>query len=211
MGRAKADTLRDRMLDAAEAVVVRQGIANLTLEAVAAEAGMSKGGLLHHFPNKDRLVEALVTRCAEHVREGSAQAYQCTPEGPGRMARALLGHLGNAREWTEQCQRSSSATFAALALNPRLIEPMRAVYSELRQRIAEDGLPPGVGETVLAALDGLWLNRVLGLAPVDQGRMDQIRQALESLVAQSRRPAPRRTPGASATKRPKGAIGPRKE
>jgi AcrR family transcriptional regulator len=68
------------MLDAAEAVVVRQGIANLTLEAVAAEAGMSKGGLLHHFPSKDRLVEAMVVRCAEHVREGATQAYQCTPE-----------------------------------------------------------------------------------------------------------------------------------
>lgn len=211
MGRASADTLRDRMLDAAVAVVVRQGIANLTLEAAAAEAGMSKGGLLHHFPNKDRLVEALVTRCAEHVREGSVQAYQCTPEGPGRMARALLGHLGNAKEWTEQCQQSSSAMFAALALNPRLIEPMRAVYSELRQRIAEDGLPPGVGETVMAALDGLWLNRVLGLAPVDQERMDQIRRALESLLNQSRRPARRRTPGAAATKRPKGAQGPRKK
>jgi AcrR family transcriptional regulator len=205
MDRERADSLRDRMLDAAEAVVVRQGIANLTLEAVAAEAGMSKGGLLHHFPNKDRLVEALVVRCAEHWREGSAQAYECTPEGPGRMARALLSHLGNAKEWTEQCQRTSSATFAALALNPRLIEPMRAVYSEMRQRIAEDGLDPGIGETVLAAMDGLWLNRVLGLAPVDQNRMDQIRRALEGLVAREDPPV-RQTAGAA--KRPRGRLTP---
>ena len=182
MDQDKAVTLRERMLDAAGAVVVRQGIANLTLEAVAAEAGMSKGGLLHHFPNKDRLVEALVTRCADHWREGSARAYESTPEGPGRMARALLSHLGDAPAWTEQCQRSSSAAFAALAQNPQLIEPMRAVYSELRQRVAEDGLAPGVGETVLVAMDGLWLNRVLGLAPVDQDRMNQIRRALETLI-----------------------------
>lgn len=187
---SKTDTLRDRMLDAAEAVVVRQGIANLTLEAVAVEAGMSKGGLLHHFPNKDRLVEALVVRCAEHWREGTSHAFESTPPGPGRMARALLGHLADAQEWTDQCQRSSSAAFAALALNPRLIEPMRAVYTELRGRIAEDGLAPGVGEAVLAALDGLWLNRVLGLAPVDQDRMDRIRQALEAMVARERDPRP---------------------
>jgi len=37
MGRPGPET-RDRVLDAAEAVVVRQGIANLTLEAVAADA-----------------------------------------------------------------------------------------------------------------------------------------------------------------------------
>src|SRR5262245_2229795 len=90
MGAEPAETPRDRMLDAAEAVVVRQGIANLTLEAVAAEAGMSKGGLLHYFPNKDRLVEGLVMRCAEHWRACSLEAFESVPAGPGRMARALL-------------------------------------------------------------------------------------------------------------------------
>jgi AcrR family transcriptional regulator len=183
-------TLKDRMLDAAETVVVRQGIANLTLEAVAAEAKMSKGGLLHHFPTKDRLVEGLVTRCAEQWRAGTLEMYDHTPAGPGRMARALLSHLRDAPAWTEQCQQSSSAAFAALAQNPRLIEPMRAVYTELRRRLADDGLPPGVGETVLVAMDGLWLNRVLGLAPVDAQRLDRIRRTLETLVTPQAKPRP---------------------
>ena len=66
----RADTsLQDTLLDAAETVVARQGFANLTLDAVAAEAGISKGGLLHHFPSKDRLVEGLVARTAEGWRE----------------------------------------------------------------------------------------------------------------------------------------------
>ena len=139
----------EKVLDAAEAVVVRHGIANLTLDAVAAEAGMSKGGLLHHFPTKDRLVEALVIRSAENWRAQYIEAYERTPEGPGRMARALLTHcLSDAQCWTEELRRSSSAVFAALAQNPALIEPMRAVYGDLHRRIAEDGLPPGVGETV---------------------------------------------------------------
>ena len=191
-------TLKDRMLDAAEAVVVRQGIANLTLEAVAAEAKMSKGGLLHHFPTKDRLVEGLVTRCAEQWRAGTLETYDRTPEGPGRMARSLLSHLRDAPAWTEQCQQSSSAAFAALAQNPRLIEPMRAVYSELRTRLADDGLPPGVGETVLVAMDGLWLNRVLGLAPVDAQRLDRIRRTLETLVTPPVGPRPRGRDGRKA-------------
>lgn len=170
------------MLDAAEAVVVSQGIANLTLDAVAAEARMSKGGLLHYFPSKDHLVEGLVTRCAEHWRAGADEAYEQAPPGPGRMARALLSHLSDARAWTQQCQRSSSSAFAALAQNPRLIQPMRAVYAELRRRLAADGLAPGVGETVMAAMDGLWLNRVLGLGPVDQALMDRMRRTLETLL-----------------------------
>lgn len=175
-------TLRDRMLDAAEAVVVRQGIGNLTLEAVAANAGMSKGGLLHHFPTKDRLIEGMVTRCAGNWRACVMSAFDETPPGPGRMARAMLSHLDDAQEWTDQCQRSSSAVFAALVQNPALIEPMRGVYGELRAKMAEDKLEPGVGEVVCAAMDGLWLYRVLGLATVDQVLMTRIRRVLETLM-----------------------------
>ena len=89
----RADTgLRDALLDAAEAVVARQGVANLTFDAVAAEAGMSKGGLLHHFRSKDRLIEGLVTRAAENWRACWMGSYERLPEGPGRMTRGLLNH-----------------------------------------------------------------------------------------------------------------------
>ena len=84
------------LLDATEAVVARQGIANLTLAAVAAEARMSKGGLLHYFPSKDRLVEALVIRTAEGWRSCYTEAYERTPEGSGRMARAPEDMLARA-------------------------------------------------------------------------------------------------------------------
>ena len=183
----RTDTLlRDTLLDAAEAVVARQGVANLTFDAVAAEAGMSKGGLLHHFRSKDRLVEGLVTRAAENWRAHWMGAYESAPEGPGRMARGLLNHcLSDAQSWTEQLRRSSSAVFAALAQNPSLIEPMRAAYSDLHRRIADDGLPPGVGEAVVTAIDGLWLYWVLGLVPVDQDLMRRLRSALEEMLARS--------------------------
>ncbi len=178
--------LQDRLLDATEAVVARQGIANLTLDAVAAEARMSKGGLLHYFPSKDRLVEALVTRTAEGWRSCYTDAYERTPEGPGRMARALLDHcLSDAKCWTEELRRSSSAVFAALAQNPALIQPMRAVYADLHRRIAQDGLPPGVGEAVAAAIDGLWLDWVLGIVPLEQVRVVRVRRALEDMLARA--------------------------
>jgi AcrR family transcriptional regulator len=191
MVRMSPDALRNNLLDAAEAVVLRQGIAALTLDAVAVEAGMSKGGLLHHFPTKDRLVEAMVMRSACGWRGCYMEAYERAPEGPGRMARALLDHcLSDARSWTKELQRSSSACFAALMQNPSLIEPMREAYADLHRRVAEDGLPPGVGETVAAAIDGLWLYWVLGLAEVDQALVVRVRAALEDMLDRSVPPAP---------------------
>jgi Tetracyclin repressor-like, C-terminal domain len=82
-------------------------------------------------------------------------------------------------------RRSSSACFAALAQNAALIEPMRAAYAELHRRIAEEGLPPGVGEAVAAAIDGLWLYWVLGLAEVDQALVVRVRTALEAMLERS--------------------------
>jgi AcrR family transcriptional regulator len=186
MVRMEPQALRHHLLDSAEAVVLRQGVAALTLDAVACEARMSKGGLLHHFPSKDRLVEALVMRSADSWRGCYMEAYERTPAGPGRMARALLDHcLSDAGSWTKELQRSSSACFAALAQNPSLIEPMRAAYADLHRRVAEDGLPPGVGEAVAAAIDGLWLYLVLGLAEVDQSLVVRVRGALEDMLERS--------------------------
>ena len=173
----------DLLLDAAEAVIVRDGIASLTLDAVAAEAKVSKGGLLHHFPSKDRLVEALVTRTASNIRAHNDEAYQCATEGPGRMARGLLAaNLRDLHEWCVTCQRGSAATFSALAHNPQLLAPMREAYAELHRRVAEDDLPEGVGDVVVAAIDGLWLNWVLGLVQVDQAMIVRVRKALEKIL-----------------------------
>jgi AcrR family transcriptional regulator len=189
-GRASPGALASRedvLLDAAEAVIVRDGIASLTLDAVAAQAGASKGGLLHHFPNKDRLVEALVVRTAAAMRAHHEQSFLETPEGPGRMARALLENtLRDMNEWCVSCRQGSAAAFAALAHNPSLIQPMRAVYADLYRRVAEDdGLPPGIGDAVVAAIDGLWLYWVLGLVPVDQNMIVRVRKALENILAQA--------------------------
>ena len=68
--------ISEQLLEAAETVILRKGIGNLTLSAVAAEAGMSKGGLLHHFPTKNNLIESLVVRSAEQWRKSYQDAFQ---------------------------------------------------------------------------------------------------------------------------------------
>lgn len=54
--------LHRQLLESAAMIAGRDGIAALSLNAVAREAGVSKGGLLHHFPNKQALIFALFAR-----------------------------------------------------------------------------------------------------------------------------------------------------
>lgn len=60
---------RDRVLDAFEDLLIEQGERAATLDAVARTAGVSKGGLLYHFPSKDALVDGLVERLDERLAE----------------------------------------------------------------------------------------------------------------------------------------------
>ena len=49
---------RERILEAAERVVGDVGAARMTLDGVAQAAGVSKGGLLYHFPSYSHIVQA---------------------------------------------------------------------------------------------------------------------------------------------------------
>ncbi|WP_258934382.1 TetR/AcrR family transcriptional regulator [Nesterenkonia pannonica] len=57
---------REQALEAATRVVQRDGVTALSYEAVAAEAGLTKGGLVYHFPSREALLRAL----HEHVSGG---------------------------------------------------------------------------------------------------------------------------------------------
>ena len=81
---------RETILDAAEAVVLADGAAHLTLDAVAERAGVSKGGLLYHFPSKEILLQAMVDRNMRRLGQDHAAALAQLPPGPGRELKAFV-------------------------------------------------------------------------------------------------------------------------
>lgn len=180
--RSRSELARDALLDAAEAVILRESIGRLTLEAVALEAGASKGGLLHHFPSKERLIEALVGRIVANWRADVLAAIAAQPPGPGRLPRAMIGMSLAPAEFHDQCRRSSTVLMAALVNCPAQVQPMRDFHKELAKMIARDGLPPGVGEAAVLALDGLWFKWIFGLEEIGGTRMRAVSDALTTLI-----------------------------
>ena len=162
------------LLQAAAAVIRRAGSLNLTLDAVAREAGVSKGGLLYHFPNKEALVAGLIGHeldCGERLL---GELYERGEVTPGRWARAYTALTLHG----DPSQDVSAGLVAAVALNPELLDPVRERYRQWNAAAETDGLEPGLGTLLRLAMDGLWLADLLGLAPPDA----QQRQALAELV-----------------------------
>ena len=123
-GRGGATTKR-RILDAAQQVVLRDGVGHLTLEAAADQAGLSKGGVLYHFPTRDALVAAMVARIIEQFEDDIAAYLPApgTPEHgrPGAFARAYV--RATMAPSPEGEERLGAALLAAAAAEPELLVP----------------------------------------------------------------------------------------
>ncbi len=66
--RSKAQRNED-ILSAAERVFTREGFAAATMETIAREAGVSKGGIYRHFSSKDELFLMVAARTAKHLEQ----------------------------------------------------------------------------------------------------------------------------------------------
>ncbi|GAA2201145.1 TetR/AcrR family transcriptional regulator [Sinomonas flava] len=74
---------RAAILDAYRDLLVSDGERAATMDAVAAAAGVSKGGLLYHFGSKDALADGLLVRLREAAAE-DREAMAAAEEGPSR-------------------------------------------------------------------------------------------------------------------------------
>ncbi len=175
---------RTRILDAAETLVRARGVGGLTLDAAAQTAGVSKGGLLYHFASKEALLDALLKRLAAFIQEDFEAGVAAEPEGPGRVARAMLAwSLGLPREMSdERCDRAAAVFLAAFHHDPALLDPVRAQFARMREAVAADGLPPGHGMAIMAAGDGLFMARIFGLYTLEQAERQTVLAALSTLI-----------------------------
>ncbi len=199
-----ASSTRDRLLDAAEIVVITRGTNALTLEAVAAQAGVSKGGLLYHFHAKDDLLHAMIHRMISLFRARIDAALACEPRPPGAYTHACINALSELSTADQtRFQRLSSALLAAITSDPRLLDPLRDLYRELFAGIARDGIPPGNALAAFAIGDALWFWSIFNLPQPSAEHVAAAMDVIRNLLAPptqglppTKVPRPRASPGA---------------
>ncbi len=128
----------------------RDGAQSLTLDAVAAEAEVSKGGLLYHFKSKRELVEGMVDRwLAEFEKEMDAEDPAFV-RGYVKASAPAGNELG---------------MLAALVADPSLLVAVRRQYGIWQDRVEREGRDPVDATVARLAADGLWLAELLGMGP----------------------------------------------
>ena len=139
----KSQLTRSTILDAAVSVIYDLGYANTTTEAVARRAGVSRGAMLHHFPNRQQLIEATVV----HINEQRLAMFSREEGEVQRGAEYTRVEEGIDTMWRQ------------------LNTPVFIVFQELKMAARTDSQLASVLIPALKAFDAQWLRATRQVFP----------------------------------------------
>jgi len=160
------DQTRRALLDAAAALALAQGVAGLSLPAVAEAAGLTKGAVFHHFGSRQGLIDALCDDLLARIDTELEEALARDDGGPGTFTRAYVT--------CTFAPRGQSSPWSALSLSALTDPALARIWTGwLRARLARHARTdddPRL-ELVRLATDGYWLACLQGLPPDDPGAL----------------------------------------
>jgi len=146
--------VRQQLLEVAARLAGEQGMSAVTLDAVSAASGVSKGGLLHHFPTKNALLDALFESLLEKFDADIDELMRADPLPQGRFSRAYLQAVSGLKDRPDDSRGWTQVTIALLA-EPRLRLRWRQwVAARAEEYIGTDSALDTL--IVRFAADGLW-------------------------------------------------------
>lgn len=148
-----SDRTRTAVLAAAAEAMTERGT-GVSLDYIAKRAGVSKGGLLHHFPNREALLVALIEDSQQRFREGVVGHLDLSENIPGKLLRAYVRALTSGSDATAQYFTAAPA-WAGLYQIPRVAEIAAADAAWWDENLASDGLSPDRIMVVRRAAEGL--------------------------------------------------------
>ncbi|NJK46571.1 MAG: TetR/AcrR family transcriptional regulator [Pleurocapsa sp. SU_196_0] len=171
---------REKLLRTTAEFIAQNGASNLTLDTIAAASGVSKGGLLHHFPTKHALMQGLMAQIAQVFVTRLEQALTTEPEGtPGRWTRA---YVTASFEYDPDELQLTTAIASVVTNEPALVAVLQQQFAWIDERIENDGLPAARTTAIRLACDGLWIAELLELSTVNEPLRSGLRDELIRLT-----------------------------
>jgi len=170
---------RNRILDAAEAVALREGARRLTLDAAAREAGVSKGGVLYHFPNKTALLAGMLERMIE---EGSATIERHRAEFAGQANPTLRALVQTGWEMSQCRSDIRVALITGLSEDPTLMEPVRALFDRFWAQVRKECPDEVAAFAIWSAVEGFQFFNMFDVCPLAAEQAPRLFERLMAMI-----------------------------
>ncbi|MCR4267674.1 TetR/AcrR family transcriptional regulator [Nitratireductor sp. ZSWI3] len=184
----KTPGAREKILESAAQIVRESGAGNMSLDAVAARAGVSKGGLLYHFSSKAKLFETLVEQFVSQEYEEfqkRRRSYEDSGVGNG-VTRAYIDVFVEERA---RCEPPPSGLLAALAENPDFLRPVQRYEREVLDQMKADASDPALAVIALLVVHGVRAMELLSIDVVEDAELSAVIAALRRLLDDGSRKA----------------------
>ncbi|MGZ0043124.1 TetR/AcrR family transcriptional regulator [Paenibacillus ottowii] len=168
-----SNSKRNQILAAASSIVNTHGAEKLTLEAVAKEAGVSKGGLLYHFPNKQALVDTMMEESTNSYISNIIENAINSININGKWSRAYIDATFNDVK-NGNSDEMNSAIIISLYTNPDLLTKFKNEYSIIQKNIENEGIDPVIATIVRLAVDGLRFSEILGVGDLNSELREKV-------------------------------------
>ncbi len=178
MGR-KQTIDRGALLDAAERVVLRDGAGQLSMEAVAREAGVSKGGVLYAFSSKDALIDALFSRVFASMDKIVEDFIAKAGDSGENWAKA---HVLASRNAETLINERSVALIANFMRSPEYRKGAREYYATVIDRLDLTTLAGRKARLALLACEGALLLRGFDFHPISAEDWTAIHDDIEEIL-----------------------------
>jgi AcrR family transcriptional regulator len=182
----KSAQTRARLIEATIRCIVKLGYAGTTTPQVAAEAGLSRGAMLHHFENGEALIKAAIVELHDKRLRAFRRAADTGNHDPGTLVRTY---------W-RQIAKPTFIAFHELALaartNPglaRLLQPLQVEFRERFNAQADVLFPEWQGDPARfryamtlsqTMLEGMALNLLTG--GMDEAMVEPLLTSLETQI-----------------------------
>lgn len=161
---SRSERTRTLVIQSALAIIARDGPNRLTLDAIAREAGISKGGVMHQFPTKEAVLRALLDHQRDHFRQ-STERY-LAEHGAEHAHPHLAGHIAGAREAAAESNSVALAIMAAMAQDPSLLSSVLERDRDHLRAIREEARDPDLATLRWEAARGIVITHLLGMSPL---------------------------------------------
>jgi AcrR family transcriptional regulator len=169
---SRSERSRKAALVAALTIVARDGAGRLTLDAIARESGLSKGGLMHQFRTKEAVLRALLEQQMAHFGEFTDEFRR---KNAASLAHPELAtQIATSREIIAQQYSVAQAMLAALSSDPKLLVDAREQDASRVELIKAEATDPELAVLRWAAARGLALLAMLRLCPIPEAELEPL-------------------------------------